>query len=84
MKTNNELRAALNMVLVRLDSDPRSAEEWATMADALAAAAAYARKCVGMRRSLEHRPCLACAREECAESGVPGIDRRQEGHTCAK
>lgn len=29
-----------------------------------------------------HRPCLACAREECAAAGYPGIDREQRGHTC--
>lgn len=28
------------------------------------------------------RPCLACAREEQAVAGFPGIDRIQIGHTC--
>lgn len=30
-----------------------------------------------------HRPCLACAREACAQAGYGGIDREQPGHTCA-
>lgn len=28
------------------------------------------------------RPCLACAREEQAAAGFPGIDRLQDGHSC--
>ncbi len=43
-KTNVELRAALNMVLTRLDSDPKSVEEWTTIRSALANATSYAAK----------------------------------------
>jgi hypothetical protein len=30
------------------------------------------------------RPCLACAREACAQAGYPGIDLHQPGHVCGK
>jgi hypothetical protein len=32
--------------------------------------------------TIPDRPCLACAREEQASAGFPGIDREQRGHTC--
>lgn len=44
MKTNAELRAALNMVLARLDAEPNTIEEWDAIRSALDDAARYAGK----------------------------------------
>lgn len=63
MKTNDELRAALNMVLARLDSNPRTTEEWKTIEAALRSAAGYA----GKKRAFHgatgggERRCYVCA-----------------------
>ena len=35
-------------------------------------------------REVAWEPCLACAREEHAASGFPGIDRLQPGHLCGR
>jgi hypothetical protein len=42
LKTNGELRATLEMVLARLDSEPKSDEEWQTIAEALRDSRDYA------------------------------------------
>lgn len=53
MKTSIELCAALNMVLARLESNPRTAAEWQVIRDTLRDAERYADKCRGMRERLE-------------------------------
>jgi hypothetical protein len=55
MKTNSEFRAALNMVLSRVDGDAKraSSEDWAAIESALSDAAAYAGKARRLRQRLE-------------------------------
>lgn len=55
MKTNIELRAALNMVLARLDSDPKTSDEWSAIAAALRDATTYAEKVRVLKRANEAR-----------------------------
>ncbi len=56
MKTNAELRAALNMVLARLDAEPNTIEEWDAIRSALDDAARYAGKVRAMRAKLSPLP----------------------------
>lgn len=55
MKSNVELRAALNMVLTRLEADPKSVDEWEAIAAALKASARYAEKVKAMRAALSEK-----------------------------
>lgn len=55
MKNNTELRAALNMVLARLDANPKSPEEWQAIRVALEESYLYATKCKDMRIKLRER-----------------------------
>jgi hypothetical protein len=53
VKTNTELRAALHMVLARLDADSTTVEEWDAIRSALDDAARYAGKVRALRAKLE-------------------------------
>lgn len=55
MKTNLELRGALNMVLARLDAEPVSVAEWTIIRDALRDAQAYANKVIDLHVQLSNR-----------------------------
>lgn len=60
MKNNIELKAALNMVLARIESGQKhSAAEWDAIRIALAQAEGYARKCRDMRAYLEGKEAQA-------------------------
>lgn len=55
MKNNTEFRATLNMVLARLDNDPKSSAEWDSIRSALTEATEYAEKVRRMRRRFEEK-----------------------------
>ena len=52
MKNNAEAKAVLHAMLARLDSDPRSAEEWRAIAAYARSVAAYATKCAQLHATL--------------------------------
>ena len=52
MKNNNELKTALETVLLMLESDPKTVEEWQVIEDALRSACAYSATFKTLRRLL--------------------------------
>jgi hypothetical protein len=67
VKTNAELRASLNMVLARLDADPKSVEEWDVIRSALVDAARYAGKVRSLRAKLSPpHPVGKCGHPHCS------------------
>lgn len=55
MHNNDELRAALNMVLARLDDGARDAAAWSVIAEHLRASTRYAEKTAELRKRFEEK-----------------------------
>lgn len=52
---NSELRNTLKLVLMRLDTEPKTVDDWRAIQDALSSALAYTAKCRAMRAALDSR-----------------------------
>lgn len=63
MKTNTELQATLNVVMARLEAEPKDHENWEQIAFHLREATAYAEKVARLRKMLESGP-ASFAKEE--------------------